>query len=43
MLVIVVVTGRDLQPEGHTVRIKSSGLESRILGLLSVSCMTLVT
>lgn len=42
MLVIVVVTGRGFQPEGHTVGEKSSGLESEILGPLAVSSVTLV-
>lgn len=41
MLVIAVVTGRDFQPEGHIVVEKAQGLESEILGLLSVSRMTL--
>lgn len=41
MLVIAVVTGRDFQPEGHTVLERSQGPESAILGLLSVSRMTL--
>lgn len=41
MLVIAVVTGRDFQPEGHTVLERSQGPESAILGLLSVSHMTL--
>lgn len=42
MLVIMVVTGRDFQAEGHIVSGKSSGLESKILGLLSLRRMTLV-